>query len=153
VPLDELIGEAQFALVYAASLYDPGKDVPFGAYVTMVIRHRLLQAVTVWRRGGRLAHVRFTDLSACLPGEPGYFDPPCTRTAEAGEQAAVHELLDWIRRSMPARWFEVLTLYFAHDHSLQEIGDRLGISRQRVRQLLAKAIARAREYYQPEDAG
>ena len=60
VPLDELLGEARLALAYGASLYDAATGVPFGAYATFVIRHRLHQAVTVWRRGGRLDHVRFT---------------------------------------------------------------------------------------------
>jgi DNA-directed RNA polymerase sigma subunit (sigma70/sigma32) len=37
VPLEELQGEARLALAYAASLFDEGRGVPFGAYVTMVI--------------------------------------------------------------------------------------------------------------------
>ena len=32
VPLEELHGEALFGLVYAASMFDAGRGVPFGAY-------------------------------------------------------------------------------------------------------------------------
>jgi len=152
VPLEELLGEAQFALVYAASLYDESKGVPFGAYVTMVIRHRLVQAVTFWRRGGRLDHVRFTDMPVHSTEEnPRWFEPICPRTREAVEEATVRELLDLVRRAMPPRWFLVLELYFAHEYTLEEIGAQLNISRERVRQLLAKAIARARAHCRTPD--
>jgi DNA-directed RNA polymerase sigma subunit (sigma70/sigma32) len=35
-------------------------------------------------------------------------------------------------------------LYFVREHTLEEIGEQFDISRERVRQLLAKALARAR---------
>lgn len=145
VPLEELQGEAQLALSYAASLYDEGKGVPFGAYATMVIRHRLVQAVTLWRRGGRLDHIRFTDLLAQNPEEGAQaFEPVCPHSREAEKEAALQELVDRIRRMMPSRWFLLLELYFVHEYTLEEIGEQFHISRERVRQLLAKAVARAR---------
>jgi RNA polymerase sigma factor (sigma-70 family) len=145
VPLEELRGEAQFALVYAASLYDEHRGVPFGAYLTMVIRHRLVQAVTRWRRQRLLDHIRFTDLSAHnLEGVVHSFEPICPQSREADEEIAVHELVDRVRGVMPARWFLLLELYFAREHTLEEIGQQFDISRERVRQLLTKAVARAR---------
>ena len=145
VPLEELQGEARLALSYAASLYDEGRGVPFGAYVTMVIRHRLMQAVTIWRRGGRLDHICFADLLAQNPEGGGQaFEPVCPHSREAEEEAALQELVDQIRRVVPARWFMLLELYFVREYTLEEIGMQLAISRERVRQLLAKAVARAR---------
>jgi|SRR5579871_3989801 len=147
VPLEELQGEARFALTYAASLYDAGKEVPFGAYVTMVIRHRLVQAVTMWRRGGRLDFIRFTDLLAQNPEQSAQeFEPICPHSREAEEEAGIQELLDRVRQVMPARWFALLQLYFAREYTLEEISEQFDISRERVRQLLAKAIARARAH-------
>jgi RNA polymerase sigma factor (sigma-70 family) len=145
VPLEELQGEARLALAYAASLYDEGRGVPFGAYVTMVIRHRLVQAVTIWRRGGRLDHICFADLLAqnSQEGMPA-FEPVCPHSREAEEEAVIQELVDEIRRVMPARWFLLLELYFVREYTLEEIGEQLAISRERVRQLLAKAVERAR---------
>src|SRR5271163_1169980 len=80
VPLEELHGEALFGLVYAAGMFDVNRGVPFGAYATMAITHRLIHAVHIWRRGGRLDHIRFTDLCANSPND---FDTPCPHTHES----------------------------------------------------------------------
>jgi RNA polymerase sigma factor (sigma-70 family) len=147
VPLEDLAGEARLALAYAASLYQEARGVPYGAYVTLVVRHWLAQAVTRWRRGGRLDHVRFTDLAGHGPGpKDSPFDPPCPRTREPGREAATREALDRVRRVLPPRWFGLLQLYFAQGCTLEEIGTRLGVSRERVRQLLGKALRRARRH-------
>jgi RNA polymerase sigma factor (sigma-70 family) len=147
VPLDELAGEARLALVYAAGLFDEGRGVPFGAYVTMVVRHWLVQAVTRWRRRGRLDHVCFTELSSPdAADERSPFDPPCPRGQNPAQEAADREVVDRVRRSMPPRWFALLRLYFVEEHTLEEIGVQIGVSRERVRQLLAKALRRARRH-------
>lgn len=142
MPLDELNGEAMYALVYAAGMFDEERGVPFGAFATMAITHRLIQAVNVWRRGGRLSHIRFTDLSASTASD---FDTPCPRTRESMECASLHEQLDRVRRSLPPRWFTVLQLYYGDGHTLEEVGHRLGVTRERVRQLITKAVGRARK--------
>jgi RNA polymerase primary sigma factor len=141
VPLDELRGEALYALVYAAGMFDDARGVPFGAYATMAISHRLIQAMNAWRRGGRQAYTRFTDLTATTQTE---FDTPCPRTRESRDQAALREAMDRLRRLLPPRWFHALHLYYAQGHTLEEVGQRLGVTRERVRQLLTKAVDRAR---------
>jgi RNA polymerase sigma factor (sigma-70 family) len=147
VPLEELLGEAGVALSDAASRDDAARDVPFGAYATMVIRHRLVQAVTAWRRGGRLNHVRFTDLAATPSGgDLTDFDPPCPRAREPYKVAAARELLGHVRRVLPARWCCLLRLHYACGYTLEEIGEQVGISRQRAQQLLVQALVRARRH-------
>ncbi len=143
VPLDELRGEARYALVHAAARYDAGRGVPFGAYGTLVIRRRLAQAVRLWRRGGGGAVVCFTDLAAGdTPDGPG-FEPVCRSTARAERYEAM-EWLDGMRRALPVRWAEALAMYFLEDCSLEGVGRQLGVSRERARRLVAKALARAR---------
>jgi len=139
VPLDDLRGEAFYGLVYAAGMFDASRGVPFGAYATLAISHRLIQTVNYWRRGGRSAPTKFTDLGIAGSGE---FDTPCPRTRESIDHAAVHELIDQVRESLPTRWFQALQLYYADGHTLEEVGSLLGVTRERVRQLLGKAVER-----------
>jgi RNA polymerase sigma factor (sigma-70 family) len=154
VPLDELLGEAALALAYAASLYDASKAVPVGAWLTLVIRHRLVQAVTAWRRGGRLGHVRFSDLEVPAASEDGSgYDPVCRRTREPVEEAGDLDMVQRVRQVMPERWFELLHLYYVEGHTLEEIGNRFGLSRERVRQVLSKALARARRHWPSQARG
>jgi RNA polymerase sigma factor (sigma-70 family) len=142
------LGEARFALTYGSSLYDEARGVPFGAYVTMVIRHRLARVVTEWRRGGRLDFVFFTDLAKReAGGDVLPFDPPCRLRNEPGEEVAARELLERVRGTLPPRWYSLLELYYSEECTLQEIGEQVGLSRERVRQLIAKAIRRAREHF------
>ena len=142
MPLDELNGEAMYALAYAAGMFDQERGVPFGAFATMAITHRLIQAVNVWRRGGRLTHLRFTDLSLASSTD---FDMACPRTRESIEQASTNEQLDRLRCTLPARWFAALQMYFGDGYTLEEVGHRLGVTRERVRQIINKAMGRARK--------
>jgi RNA polymerase sigma factor (sigma-70 family) len=147
MPLDELIGEAHYALVYASSLFDANKGVPFGAYVTMVIQHRLIQAEITWRCGDFPGQISFTDLRAHSSPDASGFEPPCPHTRDACHEAGLQELLDCVRRTLPARWFMLLEMHYALGYSLQEMSARLGLSRERVRQLLVKAVNRARAQF------
>lgn len=53
-------------------------------------------------------------------------------------EAAVHHL--------PARWQEILRLYYAEDLTLLQIAGGMGISEKRVSQIVIKALARLRRY-------
>jgi RNA polymerase sigma factor (sigma-70 family) len=69
------------------------------------------------------------------------------------QEAGDRELLEHIRRTMPRRWFTLLQMYFVEEHTLEEIGNRVGVSRERVRQLLNRALARARRHWEGEARG
>jgi DNA-directed RNA polymerase specialized sigma subunit len=147
MPLEELLGEARLALADAASRFREDAGVPFRAYATMVIRHRLVQAITVWRRGGRLAFPCFSDLG--LFGVGGRLlapDPHCPWAHEPGQIVANQEMLERVRRALPPRWFTLLELYYGQGYTMVEIGRQLGMSRQRVQELLCKALSRARRH-------
>jgi RNA polymerase primary sigma factor len=72
--------------------------------------------------------------------------------ADAEEQAMerfLTEEIDTALNTLPARDAKVLRLYFGLDggreHTLEEIGGMLGVTRERVRQLRDRALKRLRE--------
>src|SRR5947209_4346348 len=69
VPPDELIAEAFYALTYAAGMFRQAKGVPFGAYATMVIRHRLTKAILSWRKARRVVPFPLAGLTDEYPWE------------------------------------------------------------------------------------
>jgi RNA polymerase sigma factor (sigma-70 family) len=147
VPLEELGGEAQRALLEAAGRYDPGRGVPLEAYVVLIIGRRLKRAVLLWRRWSRPHPLSFTDLDGPAGGPFGpASDPPCTRTPGPDRAAAVRETLERVRRVLPEQWFAVLWLHFVQGYSKEEIGRQLGVTRQWVQQLIRKAVERARRH-------
>ena len=139
VPADELISEALFGLTYAAGRYDEDRHVPFVAYAKMVIRHRLIQAVIRWR-DKRFAPLPDWSESTGEPWEPADYRP----TPDLCARVAASELCDRVRRSMPSRWYKALHLYYGEGLTLEEVGSRLGVSRQRIGQLIIKAEQQAR---------
>ena len=143
VPHDELRGEALYALVYACSLFDESKGVPFRAYATMAITHYLINAVSRWRRrGGSLVHVRFSDLRS--KEDP---DTVCPWADEASDDAAKRDMIERVRWLLPKRLFEVLRLYYLEGLNMDQVGERLGVTRERVRQLIDCAFMRVRRRF------
>ena len=147
VPADELTSEALYALTYAASLYDPGRSVPFGAYATMVIRQRLILLVAAWRRARRAVRR--------VPGadrDDDVWEAEARPGLDVLTATATHELCDRVRELLPPRWYTFLRLHHGEGRTLEEIGTRYGVTRQRVRELVVKAAQRVREHF-PEWMG
>jgi RNA polymerase sigma factor (sigma-70 family) len=141
VPVDELIAEALYGLTYAAGLFDEARGVPFGAYAALVIRHRLMQLVRSWRRAAARARP--------YPGRAFADDAPWEAADDhpAPDPAAptvVREMCDRLRQVLPPRWYTILRLYHAEGRTCQEIGRKLGVTRQGIQHLLAQAVQAAR---------
>ena len=108
---------------------------------TMVIRHRLIQMVIGWRK----AHwprpfPMSADEYTWEAADPNPGPEPAVR-------AAAREMCERVRRKLPGRLYSILRLYYGEGRTMQEIGERFGISRQRTRQLLVRAIALARQHF------
>jgi RNA polymerase sigma factor (sigma-70 family) len=141
MPVDELIAEALYALTYAAGIFDEKREVPFGAYANMVIKHRLIQAILSWRRARRVG-----PMPLLFDGE-GEWEAESRPGPDVPTTTATQEMCDRVRRALPARWFAVLHLYHGEGRTLEEIGDHLGVSRQRVQQLVIKARERVQRCF------
>jgi RNA polymerase sigma factor (sigma-70 family) len=144
VPPDELIAEALYGLTYAAGMFDESRRVPFAAYATMAIRHRLAQLIRTWRKARR-----------AVPYPVG-LNPDDDSPWEAADHRPKPDLVagtsardqcERVRRVLPARWYTVLRLRHAEGWTFQEIGDHFGVSRQFIRQVLDKATDRVRRHF------
>jgi RNA polymerase sigma factor (sigma-70 family) len=135
VPAEELVAEALLALTNAAGQFDESRGVPFAAFAALAIRRRLIYFVITWRRGRWLRSL------------PDRLPDAEWDVADPGAGAAAREMCERVRRILPARWYVALRLYHAEGHTMEEIGARFGISRERVRQLVRKATLLAREHF------
>jgi len=140
MPIDELSAEALFGLTYASSLFDEEYGVPFSAYAFMVIRHQLTAAVRNWRKAKRAGQY-LGSLDGFIRETEVLPKPVLAEGLEA------HEMCEQVRRVIPARWYEVIYQYHAEGQTLDAIGQRLGVTRQRVRQLLVQATKRVRHHF------
>tara|TARA_B100001123_G_scaffold433226_1_gene557552 strand:+ start:2831 stop:3676 length:846 start_codon:yes stop_codon:yes gene_type:complete len=72
------------------------------------------------------------------------------------DRTRLHEMLGASLDSLPAREAEILNLYFGlktdEPQSLEQVGRKFQISRERVRQLKDRALNRLREYVLPQEA-
>ncbi|MDA1053554.1 MAG: sigma-70 family RNA polymerase sigma factor [Planctomycetota bacterium] len=140
--LEELASEGDATLIRAITLFDPSRGFRFSTYATYAIRRRLARYVTSSEHL-RAAPVDFRDAPP-IPDRRRW-TLPYEQAMEAGVQwleSALFELTQRERYIIRCRFgwgreFEPRTL--------QEIADELGISRERVRQLEAKAITKLQE--------
>ena len=139
--LTDLIGEGNVGLLTAARKFDPDQGVKFISYAVWWIRQAILAALARHGRTVRVPLNRTADLSRIV------------RTAEQLRQdlrrEPTPEEIDRALRSLPARDAKVLRLYFGlndgREHTLEEIGGLLGVTRERVRQLRDRALKRLRD--------
>jgi RNA polymerase sigma factor (sigma-70 family) len=141
IPADELIAEALYGLTYAAGMFDETRRVPFAAYAVLVIRQRLAQFIFTWRRARRAGPYPARAARADDAPWEAADDRPAPDLATG---ASARDLCDRVRRVLPAQWYAILHLRHAEGWTLQEIGDALGVTRQFIQQVLAKATSRVR---------
>ena len=143
VPPDELIAEALYGLTYAAGMFDEARRVPFAAYATLAIRHRLTQLIIRWRRARR---------AVPYPVGLDYDDAPWEAADDRPKPdlvagASAREVCERVRRVLPARWYLILRLRYAEGWTYGEIGDYFGVSRQWVPQVIEKATRRVLKHF------
>jgi RNA polymerase primary sigma factor len=140
-PFEELYSEAAVALLRAVELYDPERGCRFSTYATTAIRRALERFVT-----NEYKRLRRCGAGELLDAAPA---PHATTSVDDRRRAAAVETLDRMLAHLPDREQSILQARFGlaagcQSHSLQQIADRLGISRERVRQLETRALQRLR---------
>jgi RNA polymerase sigma factor (sigma-70 family) len=139
---DELLSEAAMALLRAVEKFDPDRGFRFSTYATPAVR-RQLERFILKDHQDRRQMVRTAHLDT-LPAAGGP-----TRADDRRRQAAVTEMAGMLQR-LDAREQTILQARFglepgSEPQSLQEVAGRLGVCRERVRQLEARALERLRD--------
>ncbi|HEV3118478.1 MAG TPA: sigma-70 family RNA polymerase sigma factor [Gemmataceae bacterium] len=131
---DDLLQVGQLALRRAAKGYEPKKGL-FIPYAWRAILTAMLDLVREWKRQ------YLVPIGFC-------FNVPARPPREEIDTAPLMRAL----RFLPARWQSILRWHFWEGLTLQEVGERLGITRQRAQQLKAKALAKLRTILEGEPA-
>ncbi len=140
--LEELTSEGDTTLLRAIVLFDPSRGFRFSTYATYAIRRRLARYVT----SSEHTHATPVDFRDSPPiADQRRWTLPYQQSMDAGcewLEAALYELSQRERYIIRCRFgwgreFETRTL--------QEIADELGVSRERVRQLEARAIRKLQD--------
>ncbi len=140
--LEELVSEGDATLIRAITLFDPSRGFRFSTYATYAVRRRLARYVT----SSEHSHATPVDFRDAPPiPDRRRWTLPYEQAMEAGVEwleSALYELTQRERYIIRCRFgwgreFDTRTL--------QEIADELGVSRERVRQLEAKAIKKLQE--------
>ena len=140
--LDDLVNEGQATLLVAIPKFDPERGFRFSTYATHAVRRRLLRYL---RRGQR-----DREMFAELPYDDRF---PDSRRWSLEYERRVTTRLERVTALLPQlrpRERYILRSRFGwgrefEPRTLQDIADELGISRERVRQLEARALGRLRE--------
>ena len=159
LPLIDLIGEGNVGLLTAARKFDPDQGVKFISYAVWWIRQAILSALTGLSTEvvQSLAALNTSDVRLDAPMDPDGDRSLIERFVadempDTEEEAMNRFLTDEIEQALgtlPPRDAKVLRLYFGleggREHTLEEIGSMLGVTRERVRQLRDRALKRLRE--------
>jgi len=144
-------GVAVDALVRAAQRFDPARGVRFNTYASRAILSSLTRAVhrdgvVVRKSGGEYGHPPIrcggTDALALTPDGR---DPVGSELEALDEAAARKATLRRALRRLPPVWRKVVRLRVMGGLTLKATAALIGRTRERARQIQAKATARLRE--------
>jgi RNA polymerase primary sigma factor len=170
-----LIQQGNLGLVTAAIKFDPDQGVKFISYAVWWIRQAILSALAHHGRSVRVPLNRAAELSKILKARQALkvtidreptseeiarhldMNPAVERFVSEGansahaevEERLLREQIDDALSTLRERDALVLRLYYGlgdgREHTLEEIGQKLGITRERVRQLRDRALKELRE--------
>lgn len=146
IEYDDLVQEACLALVKSAAIYnaDTHPKIPFGAYAQKMMGWGLRQFVDRWLnidRDRQLRTAQSLDLLTAPVEEGGVgleFADGKQRCPSYGPEVA--DLVDHAKRGLCSNRKVVARLYYEKEMNFREIAEVMGLSKQRVQQIHAKAL-------------
>jgi RNA polymerase sigma factor (sigma-70 family) len=159
---DDLLGAAYLGLIRAAELYRPELGFEFSTYASGWIRSHIQRAI----QGADLIHVPThldreeraalrgrlapASLDGVRTGPRGGEDvrapePAATEETDSAERRDEAALAVGMLERLPGRYREVVRLHVMEGLSLREVARRVGVSGERVRQLVRKGLGLLRQ--------
>jgi len=137
---EDLVSDGNMSLLRAIECFDISRGYRFSTYATWAIRKNFHRAITKRHRD----RTRFTTVDdSLLIAAPDRAAPAGSLQQAGGTRHALARLLD----RLPDRERLVVSARFGfdageHPQTLQQIADRLGVCKERSRQLLLRALDR-----------
>lgn len=143
VAFPDLVQEGNMALLRATKLFDTERgEAKFSTYAATAIRRRLRNVVR--KEHGLEESIDDTDKGLRRRLSSTAFPNPEAEALRADLRRRIVELI----RSLPPREAEIIELKYGlngyDEHTFEEIGQKLDVSRQRVHQIISEALAKLR---------
>lgn len=147
--LEDLKQESYFALLGAVKAYNPEKGFAFNSYLHLQLKRHIR---AILKPGDLLNRAETRSLDAPLDTEEEDSDslhditpdPESGKAIAAFEERESYNLLHEAISLLPGGLKEVIKLHFFEGLTLDQIGERLGKSRERIRQIENNALATLR---------
>jgi RNA polymerase sigma factor for flagellar operon FliA len=140
VEMDELVSLGTLGLIQAANRFDPGAGVAFSTFAYYRVQGAIFDALRDVLPLPR-PHSHEGDCVALLVAEEQSIAPD-EELARAQECALVWRAL----RSLPPRHRRLIVSHYYEDDTLQDAGERIGVSKSWASRMHGRTLARLRTY-------
>ncbi len=159
--LDDLVGEGTLGLIHAASEFDPGRGVEFGAFARKRIKGAMLDSVGLSKAGTRGPESRRNWEQATRPPIAEHAKPDLDRH-DGGEtpdhhtnveaqvtQRQTREHLNRAIAELPHREGVLVEMFYGRGIPIRELGrhELFGVGVSRLSQVHTSAIEQMRTYF------
>ncbi|MBD3672863.1 MAG: sigma-70 family RNA polymerase sigma factor [Planctomycetaceae bacterium] len=143
--LEELISDGHLPLIRAVEIFDFERGTRFSTYATWAIRNKLFRSTPRNRKHARRFQNGSDDFFPLIPDETHF-----ERSFESYHRE-IQETVEGLLEQLDERDQHIVKARFGlnaenQPHRFREIAERLDISTERVRQLLARSIERLKEH-------
>lgn len=148
---DELVSDGNESLIRAVEKFDFARGYRFSTYATWAIRRNFFRQISDKRKRRNRFHVGEEETLDMLPG-----DAPQPELKEA-DYARLKASVANVVGQLGEREQRIVNLRFGLDseprpHTLQQIGEALGVSKERVRQIEGRALSKLKTLLQTEES-
>lgn len=139
----DLVQAGAIGVIEALDQFEKSRGVKFSNWAAKIARFRMLDHLRTFNnsRQKRKYNITFVEL------------PPDLATHDKFDFDTPEEAIAEMCKGLSEREIKVVTLSFADNMTLQQIGDKLGVTKARASQIRASAIRRLRARYQTAVAG